>query len=419
MKFISQLVYWYKVVRYYDKVKKHHLESVTGFENLPQEGPFVVVANHSSFVDHYLIGALFKHLFNNSIYFLTKKESFENWWSRFWHQASNCIPVDREKPDIAAFKQMMAVLKAKKILVIYPEGTRGPGGELLPFKTGAFKIAARMKVPIVPIGLVGANKIMPRDQSHFSPFKAAINIGKPMSVEFIKAHSLDELTDYARDRIFELSLAHDLPHQHMLHRAAASEALARRVEARVEAVLETGAYHTIKADYALYESAIDYSLMNTPRHIPTMIQQARLMGIRALASRAGFFRYIPQVKRLAEEVIALDASHAFAHYILGQYYLKMPRLLGGNAQKALQSLSMAFQNAPVYGIEQNKFTLTLAEAYEQTGNKPAALQLLENAQHAQGEGTRFEKRKQRILHKIAQLSAQHQAQVAKTAASAA
>lgn len=403
MNLLKKFVYWFTVQKYFTKVKEHHLETITGIENLPKTGPFIVIANHSSFADHYLIGALFKHLYGNTLYYLTKKESFNNRWSKFWHEATNCIPIDREKPDISAFKAMLAVLKDKKILVIYPEGTRGPGDHLLPFKSGAFKIASRMNVPIIPIGLVGVSEVLPKTQSTFNPNKAIINVGKMIPVEFIKKHPLESLMEYTRERIYELSLAKNLPSNDIYNLSITNNALVQRVENHVEDVLERGDYARVNQNYDQYIHALDYALINIPNYIPAIIQRARLIGIKALSSKLDLILNIRKVKKLAELALAQDNNHAFGNYILGQYYLKLPFILGGNNKKALTLISKAFQKAPLYGVEQSKFTLTLAEAYEKTGARESALQMLQIAKLAQGEGARFETRKQKILNKIDQL----------------
>ncbi|UII26522.1 1-acyl-sn-glycerol-3-phosphate acyltransferase [Fulvivirga maritima] len=402
---ITQVIFWLKVGRFYTRVKMRHLRSITGVENLPESGPFIVVANHSSYVDHYFIGALFKHLYNSKVFFLTKKESFQSWWDKLWLKSANAIPVDREKPDIAAFKTMLKVLGEKNILVIYPEGTRGPGDEMLPFKSGAFRIASKMRVPIVPIGLVGVHKIMSREETKFSKEKASLNIGKPISIDSIKQLSASELMEYTRQRIFELSHAPEKPHELPENLLTSCDALANKVERRIEEVLESCNYSEINIGYKQQHEAIDYAMINHPNHVSSIVQKARLIGIKALASKRDFLFRMGTVKRLAKQALSIDPEHAFAHYILGQYYLKFPDLLGGSALKAMKHLSLAFQNAPLYGIEQSKFTFSLAEAYEKAGDAHAALKLLQFQPTAQGVGKRFENRQLKIKNKVTQLEA--------------
>lgn len=153
---------------------------VSGMEQLPQSGAYIVAANHSSYMDHFLLAALIKKYRKRKVYFLTRAEAFDGYWSRAWHHATNCIPVDRERPEIASFRTMADLLKAGEIVVIYPEGTRSESGALLPPKPGAIKLALHADIAIVPVGIIGANRILPKHQRLPRLRRADLHVGVPL-----------------------------------------------------------------------------------------------------------------------------------------------------------------------------------------------------------------------------------------------
>ena len=104
-----------------------HLDYLTGLENIPRTGPVVIVANHSSYADHFMTLTLLHALRPGQVWYPTKAEAFETFGSRVWHESMNCFSVQRDAPSDAIFIKAKEVLDAGNILVLYPEGTRGAG----------------------------------------------------------------------------------------------------------------------------------------------------------------------------------------------------------------------------------------------------------------------------------------------------
>ncbi|MDO4541444.1 MAG: lysophospholipid acyltransferase family protein [Bacillota bacterium] len=121
-----------------------------GVENIPEEGPVLLIANHQHFGDPVLMGLAT----NREVYFLGKEELLKGSRIRRWFfDHLNVIPLDREGVDRNAIKRAIKVLKDGGVLGVFPEGTRSKDGKLLPFKTGACFIASQAPCTIVPMGI--------------------------------------------------------------------------------------------------------------------------------------------------------------------------------------------------------------------------------------------------------------------------
>ncbi len=92
-------------------------------------------------------------------------------------ELANHVLLDREdkRSQMEALSSALKVLKKGTCLFVFPEGTRGPEGRLQPFKMGAFKVAAKAGVPIVPVSIAGTHLIMPRDV--IMPQRASNGVG--------------------------------------------------------------------------------------------------------------------------------------------------------------------------------------------------------------------------------------------------
>ena len=164
-------------------ITKLWIKKVSGLGNIPKKCPFIVAANHASYMDHLIItSTLVMHLDKN-IYHLAKKEHFDNFFKKAWHTYSGCIPVDRELGGEDALQLAIDALNNGKIIVIHPEGTRTLTGRLQKAKTGVARIALLSKAPVIPIGLIGTFEILPKGKYIPSFRRAIMNIGKPMHFE--------------------------------------------------------------------------------------------------------------------------------------------------------------------------------------------------------------------------------------------
>ena len=156
---------------------------VNGIENTPKQGPFIIAANHASYMDHFIIiGTFVKHL-NKKIHFLSKKEHFDSPLKAVWHRWAGAIPLDRAKGGKQALRWAIKALKNGKIIGIHPEGTRTLTGKIQKGKTGVARLVLEAKVPVLPVGLIGTFEILPKGKYMPKFKKATMNIGKLMSFE--------------------------------------------------------------------------------------------------------------------------------------------------------------------------------------------------------------------------------------------
>ncbi|HJX19222.1 MAG TPA: lysophospholipid acyltransferase family protein [Acidiferrobacterales bacterium] len=179
---MKRMVYLFARFVVFPLIRVLFVRRVAGIECLPTAGPYIIAANHSSYMDHFLLAAVVRKHRGKKLYFLTRKEAFEGYWSNLWHLATGCVPVDRASPEIASFRTMVGLLKRGDIVVVYPEGTRSADGQPLPPKPGVIRIALHAAVPVIPIGINGAHKILPKGRLLPRPARATLTIGESMDV---------------------------------------------------------------------------------------------------------------------------------------------------------------------------------------------------------------------------------------------
>ena len=129
---------------------------------IPREGPVIIAANHISNVDPVLIAAFLTPRLGRRIHWLGKKEMFD--WPFIGYLARNggVVPVDRDRADVEAFRVARRILDAGHVLMVFPEGTRSPTGELQQPKDGLAMLALRTSPTIVPIGFSNTDKVWPK-----------------------------------------------------------------------------------------------------------------------------------------------------------------------------------------------------------------------------------------------------------------
>lgn len=170
--------------------------SVKGKENIIPNTSYVVIANHQSYYDIFLIYGWL----GLDIKWLMKQELRKIPFLGFASAKVGHIFIDRSNNK----KALQSLEEAKKRLikgasvVIFPEGTRNNTGEMRPFKRGAFKIAYDLKLPILPVTVIGTNKILPNNSLNLLPGKAKIIIHKPVDIKRTKESDLPELMNQIR-----------------------------------------------------------------------------------------------------------------------------------------------------------------------------------------------------------------------------
>lgn len=145
--------------------------TVTGTEHLVAD-PAVYIANHQGYFDIPLMLACV----GQPRGLVAKQEIDRIPGIRTWMRHLHCLFVDRSSPRAGAqvILDGCALLESGRSLTIFPEGTRSRGGEMHEFKAGAFRIASRAKVPIVPVTIDGSHRLM--ESNHFWIHPAEIKI---------------------------------------------------------------------------------------------------------------------------------------------------------------------------------------------------------------------------------------------------
>jgi 1-acyl-sn-glycerol-3-phosphate acyltransferase len=175
---------------------------VEGLERLPAEGPYIIMSNHQSHAD---VPILFSSL---PIIpgFVAKKELGKIPFLSMALRAGGHVLIDRADRSSAmrVLKNAASEIRSGKTLAIFPEGTRGGEDRLAPFKKGAFLIAKKAGVPVVPVGILGSRAILKRDAWFPRAGQVRLIAGQPIGTEEIEDLDVQSLSDRVYERIATL-----------------------------------------------------------------------------------------------------------------------------------------------------------------------------------------------------------------------
>jgi 1-acyl-sn-glycerol-3-phosphate acyltransferase len=175
---------------------------VTGLDKIETSKPMVYAANHASAMD---IPVLYVNLpFQFRIVF--KKELLV-YPIVGWHlKRSGQICIDQQNPaaSIGSIRSAVKSLRGGMPLVIFPEGGRSRDGEILPFLPGAFFMAIKAQVDVVPVALVGTYELLPMDTYHIKPRPLEMRVGKPISTAGLTLRDMDVLSTKVQKALEDL-----------------------------------------------------------------------------------------------------------------------------------------------------------------------------------------------------------------------
>jgi 1-acyl-sn-glycerol-3-phosphate acyltransferase len=183
------------------------ITEVRGIENVPKKDSAIIAVNHSSYLDFFVVSAVIKR----RLYFLAAQELHRVPFLRWFMKYNERIYLDRERPGVKCFREVLKLLRQKKLVVVFPEGTRSQDGKIHRGKLGFVKLAIVGKVPIIPVGISGTFAILPRNVPlpRFSRC-CKVHIGEPIFLDRyfgkkISKNALQEIADDIMDRISKLS----------------------------------------------------------------------------------------------------------------------------------------------------------------------------------------------------------------------
>ena len=186
---------------------------VSGLEHVPATGGVVLASNHLSFVDSVVIPVVVPR----KVVFLAKSDYFTGTGvrgalSRAWFEGLGMLPVDRDDPRAAlgSLDTALQVLGRGEAFGLYPEGTRSRDGRLYRGRTGVAHLALTAGVPVVPVGLVGTERLQPVGARLPRLVTVDVRFGAPIEVAgrfdgVPLGRARRELTDEVMDAIAALT----------------------------------------------------------------------------------------------------------------------------------------------------------------------------------------------------------------------
>lgn len=160
---------------------------VHGRENIPQDSErLIICGNHKSNLDPVAISAIFER----QIFWMAKKELFENKFFGVFLTKLGAFPIDRQGNDLAAIKKSLKILKNEDVLGIFPEGTRVKEADYTRIKSGIALIAQKTNSRVLPVYIEG----------DYKPFrKTRIYFRKPVKINKEIKYSPGELENISQD----------------------------------------------------------------------------------------------------------------------------------------------------------------------------------------------------------------------------
>lgn len=158
---------------------------IRGADNVPRTGPVILASNHASFLDPPLVGSAL----SRDINYLARESLFRfpvvGWILRSW----NSVPVDRDGGGARGLRAILDRLLAGGGIILFPEGTRTPDGNLQPARSGIGLTVIKSDAPVVPVRVFGTYEAYGRHLTIPRPKRVSVVFGKPIDFSALRAES--------------------------------------------------------------------------------------------------------------------------------------------------------------------------------------------------------------------------------------
>lgn len=164
-----------------------HRPHISGLENLPPGGPFILVSNHTSHLDGIMLAYLLPTAWRDHVYPVAASDTFfeSRTMAAFAARFMNALAIRRRGTHNHDLQELRRRLMQGGIFIVFPEGTRSRTGQLQAFRSGIGRLVARSPIPVVPCYLEGCFRACPPG-SHFSkPVRIRIHVGKPLQFDHV------------------------------------------------------------------------------------------------------------------------------------------------------------------------------------------------------------------------------------------
>ena len=180
---------------------------VSGREHIPETGGVLLIANHTSYADPPIAGPSCPRPVN----FMAKAELFRIPLLSAFIRRTHAFPVQRGTADRHALRRAIRLLNDSRVLLIFPEGTRSHDGRLKTFEQGAAFLALASDAAVIPMGIDGADHLLPRGKPILLPAKLRVHFGPPVDLSRLRGkRRTREVLQEASDEMYR-ALAALLP----------------------------------------------------------------------------------------------------------------------------------------------------------------------------------------------------------------
>lgn len=154
-------------------------------ERVPREGPVILASNHASFIDPPLVGSGL----NREINYLARETLFKQRLFGALLRSWNAVPVDRDGTSPRGLRNILDRLRKGGGIILFPEGTRSPDGNLQPARSGVGLVVAKTTAPVVPVRVFGTFEAYGRQMKLPRPRSVAVKYGHPMDMAELRTEA--------------------------------------------------------------------------------------------------------------------------------------------------------------------------------------------------------------------------------------
>jgi len=174
---------------------------IKGIENLPDDRPAIIAANHIGYFDAFFLLTIKKVIYDKNLVVIVAEKYKEYTLYRWAVNIMGFMFIDRFNSDVKTLKDVIRRLRNNGLLVIAPEGTRSPNAQLIEAQNGAVYLAAKTGALVVPLTATGCSDQMIKDNLWKKKLDVVIEFGKPYTLPAVPKKNREEFLNQQTDEL--------------------------------------------------------------------------------------------------------------------------------------------------------------------------------------------------------------------------